>query len=209
MEMRDVMRNLRQEWLAAAAAFVLVIAAAVAVAQSTKATFSSSSDVLVQQGSTTSSVQAVEFLMPALEARVSSRPLEDQVRAGLGAAYQSTTWSAVGAADPGTGLLKLTVTSPSRAAVQPVADAYAGAIQAYGKANVVPLNVSVVDPASSPQSLRPRKVALLGVSGLVLALLAAVAVASMRAGRSRRIRRELPTREHVPSADLAHDHSLA
>ena len=191
MDVRRLFRTLRREWPVAVAVFLLVLGSALLLGSSSSAAYSSSSTLFVQPSAketTYGSVQAVQFLMPALEARVASEPLDSQVRDLLGPAFASASWKATGAADPGTGILRVTVTSKDRDVPQPAANDYATALRSYATASAIPITISVLDPASATQALASRTLLALGLSGMVLGVSLAVA-AAMLASRVRRPRR--------------------
>jgi polysaccharide biosynthesis transport protein len=187
MEVAEIWRVLRREWLAAAAVFVLAMAGTLGLVLLPSPTYQSAVTLAVspaapRSGGAVPNVQIVQFLMPALQARVESRTLAADVERSIGPTDTSTSASV----DPGTGLLTIT-SSGAAADVQRTAAAFASAlIRTQSTAENSPVEIGVLDPASPPAKTRGRGLATI-LTGLVLALslsvLTAVVVHRMRRPR--------------------------
>lgn len=187
MEVAEIWRILRREWLAAAAVFALAMAGTVALVIVPRPIYQSAvtlavSPAIPRSGGAVPNVQIVQFLMPALQARVESRTMAAEVERSIG-----PTDTATGASvDPGTGLLTIT-SSGAAADVQRTAAAFATAlIRTQSEAENSPVDVGVLDPAS-PATRAPGRGLATVLTGLVLALalsvLSAVVVHRMRRPR--------------------------
>ena len=191
MDLMKLLRTLRREWLVAVIVFAVVVEMSVLLAGPTRELHRSSSTLFLQPATTGTgsvSVQAVQFLMPALEARVSSTTMDAEVRRTLRGEVASASWTTSATTDPGTGLLRLEVVSPDPAVPPPVAEAYSTALRAYATESEIPITISVLDPPSAAVPQASRRLLSLVLSGAVLGLGAALG-AAMLAARVRRPRR--------------------
>jgi Mrp family chromosome partitioning ATPase len=200
VDSRGLLKTLRQERLAAVIAFVVIVVAAFATARSPETRYSATTTLFVRPSSSdlNTSIAVVQFLMPALEEKTSSLETATAVQTKLG--YDSIDWSASGTADPGTGILRVTVTSSKPDVPVAVANAYPDALDSYLTNARVPVTVSVLDPATAAVSVRNRRLLSLGISALVLGLAGAVltAVVVGRLRRPRRLPDEIRERFQLP-----------
>lgn len=185
MELASIVQALRREWRWAVGVFAVGVAAVVGLVASPPPTYTSSVTVVVQpssDGATGGGIAMVQFLMPALQARVQSRTMAADVLRELPAAA-SVTVSAVN--DPGTSLLTIT-TSGAQDAVQPAASAYAAAlIASQARAKGSPVQVVVLDPASPTAVLPGRGLMTLLAGGLLSAILGVAAAVGVNRLRRR------------------------
>lgn len=191
VELSKLLRTLRREWLAGLIAFAVVLELSVLLAGPGQEMYRSSSTLFVQPSVTNAnsvSVQGVQFLMPALEARVASSTMRDEVRRGLRGEVAASLWEATATTDPGTGLLRLTVVSSDPAVPPPVAEGYSARLRDYADESEIPVSITVLEPPGPALAQSSRRWLALLLSGGVLGLGAAVA-AALLAARIRRPRR--------------------
>lgn len=176
MELNDVLRVLRQEWMTAAAMFVAVLAATVALVVTPAPSYTSTVTLLVEPSDTSNgggNIAIVQFLMPALQARVESLTMATSV---TDAAPELTAAAVSATPDPGTGLLSIVTRGPADV-VQPAAQAYAKAlIRSQEAADRSPVSIGVLDPASPAAESSTRSLVTI-LAGLVLAAMLALSAA--------------------------------
>lgn len=210
MDSRGLLKTLRQERLVAVLAFLLIVAAAFLTARSPETRYSATTTLFVRPTSNdlNTSIAVVQFLMPALEEKTAGPDTARAVQTKLG--KDVVDWSASGSADPGTGILRVTVTSSDPTVPVAVANEYPAALDDYLSNAKVPVQVSVLDPAAVAVSLSTRHLLSLGVSAVVLGLAGAV-LAAVVVGRLRRPRRladeirerfQLPVLAEIPRINL-------
>ncbi|MDP9070449.1 MAG: hypothetical protein M3N68_04030 [Actinomycetota bacterium] len=195
MQLNDLIQALQRHRLLAAAAFVLCLAVSLAAAFVPAPRYRATTTVLVQpdpERAQFGTVQAVEFVMPALVAAAESRSVEAASRAQLPPAIGAADVDIAANAEPGTGVLHVYAVSTRSDAVAPLADAAAAELAQRQPANGLFL-LDVLDPARPPDApFSPAKPAIL-LSGTVLGIFSAVATALVMAA----IRGRLDTAEEI------------
>ncbi|MCI3949607.1 MAG: lipopolysaccharide biosynthesis [Acidimicrobiales bacterium] len=216
-----LVRSLTRHWFVALVAFSLCLAMGSAAALLPEKSYEATSTVSVepttgQQAAT--GVQTINFLMPSFIERIESGPFRDRVAEGLPAGVAGASVSVQGSVETGTGVLSITVGSESRAATAAWANALAERLlveMAPGQqpapepapapgssttTTVQVMDLSLIDPASTPSApSSPQVVPLLLGSALlgVFAALFATQVAA-RLRRSRDLPEQLRSRLGVP-----------
>lgn len=195
MQLNDLIQALRRHRFPAAGAFVLCLAVSLAAAFVPAPRYRATTTMLVQpdpERAQFGTVQAVEFVMPALVAAAESRSLEATLRAELPSALGAVDADIGAEAEPGTGILHVHAVSTRQDAVAPFADAAAADLAQRQPANGL-FVLDVLDPARPPDApFSPARLAIL-LSGTVLGLFAAVATALAMAT----IRGRLDTAEEI------------
>lgn len=202
MDLSDVLRALRRQWLAAVAIFVLCVAYGVYQAYAPDERFTTRSTILVQPDpeSTIQNPQTLlGFMVPSLSAQVETRSFRQKVRErvddDLPGSFRIRT---VG--DPTTGILFIEINAPSGQLAATWANAYAETLVEAPPENVTGfVTVQVLDPALAPNRpsspVRPPLIVGSVALGLVLGLFGALGVNAVRnrANRAEEIRRRFGT----------------
>lgn len=168
-------RALRNHPLVALTAFLAVALATLWAAFSPPTRFEAASVVSVQPSATNVSTQSVEYIIPSVEQRIASSAFRTGVRDQLPTPLRSGDWSVATTTSPGSGVLRISISSTRRDLVMPVANAYATFLTMQ-KLSKIPVEVVVVNPASGSLSLSHRTTVLVSGFGLaaILAGLAAL-----------------------------------
>jgi tyrosine-protein kinase len=143
---------------------------------------------------TSSDVQVVSFLMPALQAEVQSPTFGRTVRGQLPARAKAGSYAVSSAVESGTGLLVITAKSQDAGIVSTVANKYAATLITASPYHG--LRIRVISAAQRPTGPEgPPRIAIL-VSGLALACILAVlaALVGHAASRHRRVKDEVQRR---------------
>ena len=186
---------MRRFWVVALVALGACLAAAAALALLSPKHYEATATVAVKPRSP-SGVELVEFMIPALQARVESRGLHQALAATVA---RGNDFGVAAVASPGSGVVRIVVRSTDQEAVAPIANEVAVRLQQpspdAGVLVVVPLDAAVrpaapVAPATAPLLL----------SGLVLGLIAAVfaALAAQSVSRRNQLGAQLRDRLGVP-----------
>lgn len=186
MELNELLLALRRHWfivLVAVGGFTLIGWAAAFLPPNSY----SSTTVLLGQPTTGatdySSIQAVQFLLPGLAEQANGHGLIGAARKGLPQALAQVDGSFHAVAEPDGGILRITVTSQSRAFVAPAANALAGEIVRQNAA-VKLLQLSVLDLARTPlQPSGPIRTPVFAgslVLGFIVGLFGAVGADAVR-----------------------------
>ena len=218
-----LVRSLTRHWFVALVAFGLCLALGSAAALLPEKSYEATSTVSVepttgQQAAT--GVQTINFLMPSFIERVQSGPFRARVAKGLPAGVASAPVSVRGSVETGTGVLSITVGSKSRAATAAWANALAERLvaemapgeqpapaptpapgsSATTSTTVQVMDLSVIDPASTPSSPSSPQVVPLLLGSALLGLFAALFATQMaaRLRRSRDLPEQLRSRLGVP-----------
>jgi uncharacterized protein involved in exopolysaccharide biosynthesis len=191
MEVATLKRALQRHWLAALVTFAVVSVITVLATVLPQQRYESTSVLSVQPLNRNVSTGMIEFLIPSLEARVDGPSLRADVAASLPPDLRGSTW-AVGTVVPaGSGVLRITVTSPDPDVPGPAANAYAE-ILANEEFGMQAVDVLVIDPASTASTTSPGTTVL--VSGFGLAVILALLVAF---GLHAWTQRPLPNSGHI------------
>lgn len=188
MEPSHLFWALRRHAVLVGFVFVVIAAGTAWAAVTPENRYSAKSTISVEPtevGGTGASVQQITFLMPALQEDLTSDRLRATVDEGLVSGLPNAAYSVSSSVDSGTGVLRVIVDSGSREVVAPVANGYAAAL-ASEVSTKRGLQGRVVDEASTPSSPSGPARAGTWLSGLVLACLVAIGVASVAAARDRR-----------------------
>jgi Mrp family chromosome partitioning ATPase/capsular polysaccharide biosynthesis protein len=217
-----LVRSLTRHWFVALVAFSLCLAMGSAAALLPEKSYEATSTVSVepttgQQAAT--GVQTINFLMPSFIERIESKPFRDRVAEGLPTGVATAPVAVHGSVETGTGVLSITVGSESRSATAAWANALAERLlleMAPGQRQPAPepvpapgssttttvqvMDLSLIDPASTPSApSSPQVVPLLlgsALLGLFAALFATQLAARLR--RSRDLPEQLRSRLGVP-----------
>ena len=216
-----LVRSLTRHWIVALVAFSLCLAMGSAAALLPEKSYEATSTVSVepttgQQAAT--GVQTINFLMPSFIERIESGPFRDRVAEGLPAGVAGAPVSVQGSVETGTGVLSITVGSESRAATAAWANALAQRLvdeMAPGQEAVPPpapapdssttttvqvMDLSLIDPASTPSIPSSPKVVPLLLGSALLGVFAALFTTQVaaRLRRSRDLPEQLRSRLGVP-----------
>lgn len=185
-----LVRNLSRHWFVALVAFSVCLALGAAAALLPEKRYEATSTVSVepttgQQAS--AGVQTINFLIPSFIERVESRPFRDRVARELPRGVARAPVDVRGSVEDGTGVISINVASVRRSATALWANALAQQLLAEGPRDQSPsaptplpspgatttttiqvLNLSVINPASTPSSpSSPQVVPLLLGSALL------------------------------------------
>ena len=186
MDLRDLFDAIRRNWLSGATAFTAVMVLGVLAAYLPAERFTASATVLVQpnfENGQLGAVQAVQFMMPSLEAKVESTTFSRQAyrRMDTGSIRRAVRVNAL--ADPGTGILTITTSSGGPEAVAAVANAHAEELVSQPPAGdlvLVTLLERAVTPVSPSSPVRPPILFGASILGVIAGVLVAIAAQSLR-----------------------------
>lgn len=205
MELTDVFRTVRRYWILVAAVFLIVAGAAGAAALLPADQYQATSSVLVRpqvDDDAIASIQAVEFLMPALEQQAESPLLVETAAPDLVDDLDAAGGTVTAAVDPQSGILRITVEAEDPAVVAPAADSLAEAVIDENPAPEL-LLMTVLEPARVPTAPSgPARVPVLA-GGLVLAAILAVFAALGASAFRRRLDRANEIRSRFQTDVLA------
>lgn len=198
MEQGSLLRAVRRFWLLelliVVALLALVAVPAALAADRYRATTTVSIGPSAAPGESLGSTDLIEFEMPAVQRELEGAQFAATVRSALRLPAERR-WSATGAIQPGSGVLRISVSSADRDLVRPVADAYARQL-----ATSVPerraVSVVALDRAGSVAQIAPKPVRgiVLGLAlGLVVAITTALLIDPLTRDRPR-TRRGRPAR---------------
>lgn len=181
MKRNGPLRFLRKrQTLLALTTFVLVAAGTLFAAFLPNERFESTAVISVEPKGTDVTTQLVNFLIPTVEARIEGQSLAGQVASQLPAGLAQSGWDVKTSVEPGSGVMRITVSSDNRDVPMAAANAYAQTLdQAIPGTEV--LDAVVIDPASRTTVVSSRSTVL--VSGMSLAVILAFLVA-VAAGKS-------------------------
>jgi len=197
VEPREILGAVRRFWAVALIVLSACLAAAEAVVALSPKHYEATATVAVKPRSP-SGVELVEFMIPALEARVESRSLHQALAAAV-ARGGGGDFGVNAVINPGSGVMRIVVRGTDQEAVAPIANNVALRLrqpsQDAGVLVVLPLDAAV-RPAAP---VAPAAVPLL-LSGLVLGLIAAVfgALALQSVSRRNELGAQLRDRLGVP-----------
>jgi hypothetical protein len=174
-------RALRAHPVTALIVFVAVALVALWAALIPQPHYEATSVVSIQPASANVSTQSVEYLIPSIEQRLASVAYRDRVHADLPSSYSDATWLVSTANTPGSGVLRIVISSARRDVVVGVSNAYADRLSKE-RLSTVPIEVMPINPATSASAQSSRKTVL--VSGFGLALILAALAALMRSSLS-------------------------
>ncbi|MCI3948550.1 MAG: hypothetical protein K0R11_484, partial [Acidimicrobiales bacterium] len=206
-----LVRSLTRHWIVALVTFSFCLALGSTAALLPEKSYEATSTVSVepttgQQAAT--GVQTINFLMPSFIERIESQPFRDRVAQDLPAGVADAPVGVTGSVETGTGVLSITVGSESRAATAAWANALAQRLvdeMAPGQEAVPPpapapdssttttvqvMDLSLIDPASTPSIPSSPKVVPLLLGSALLGVFAALFTTQV-AARLRRSR-DLP-----------------
>ena len=169
-------RALRAYPILAILVFAFTAAPSVLLGLSTDAQYASTAVVSIQPARPDVSTAAIEYLMPSVRERIIALPFAEKVRQQLPEALRDQDMAISSTVPPGSGLVRISVTSSNPDVPVPAANVYAQEL-VETKVTVVPVDLVLINPATDTQRVfeGPRIiVAGLGLS-LILAMLAALA----------------------------------
>jgi Mrp family chromosome partitioning ATPase/capsular polysaccharide biosynthesis protein len=216
-----LVRTLTRHWLVGLVVFGLCLAMGCAAALLPEKTYEANSTVSVepttgQQAAT--GVQTINFLMPSFIERVESQPFRRRVARALPAGVAAAPVSIRGSVKTGTGVLSISVSSQDRVATAAWANALAARLvteMAPGdrsaptpapqpgsttSTTVQVMDLSLIDPASTPSSPSSPQVVPILLGSVLLGLFAALFATQMaaRLRRARDLPEQLRSRLGVP-----------
>jgi capsular polysaccharide biosynthesis protein len=176
----------RRQGILALATLVVVVAGTLVAAFVPKDRYEATAVVSVEPGDPNVNTQLVNFLIPTVEARIEGQSLAAEVASRLPADLAQAGWTVRTSVEPGSGVLRITVSSDDRDVPLTTANAYAQTLDERIPGTQV-LDAVVIDPASRTVVVSSRPTIL--ISGLSLALILSVLVgfglrAPAEAGRS-------------------------
>ena len=198
MELRQVLRDLRQNVGVALAVLVLCVVAGGAAAFVPKAHYQSTLQVLVQPATNvpaTDSIPVIEAVLPQLPTEATDSATVAKARATLSPQDQVPAVDVAATADTSSDVLTITATSTSASAASAMANAVEAEVKAQQPAAAV-YNLYVPSPARVPGSpTNPRTPILIGAFGFGVIL--AVFAAMWAAGIRRRLSRVTEVKERI------------
>lgn len=189
MDIRQVLRDLRQNLLVVLLAFAVCVAAGAAAAYLPAAQYQASTQLLLYPSSTdpAGGVQVIQYIILQLPTEATNSSTLTAVRDSLPQADAAAGVSVTAAAPPTTDVLTISVTADA----PDVAAVYANAVAAYVE-GLQPKNalysIKDLSPALPPTSpSNPRKPVLVGTIGLgvIVAVFAGITAAGIRRRFSR------------------------
>ena len=199
MELSDLARIMRRQWLAAGLAFFLFLAAGMAAALLPASQYAASSQVLVSPAATEAfNSQVLGVMVANLAALTNSQAFALPVERSLPPAVAGRRVSIGTTIDPVGSVLTITAKSTDSSAVAPWANAFASALLTAGPGNnLVKLEqLNVAQQPTKPSSPARKAIlvgaAILALLGAFLAALTANAVRN-RLDRAERIHRRFGT----------------
>lgn len=186
---------MRRFWAVALVAVGACLAAAATLALFSPKHYEATATVAVKPRSA-SGVELVEFMIPALEARVESRGLHQALAATVG---RGSDFGVDAVVNPGSGVVRIVVRGTDQEAVAPIANDVAVRLQQPSPDAGV-LVVTPLDAAARPAVPVAPATAPLLLSGLVLGLITAVfaALAAQSVSRRNQLGAQLRDRLGVP-----------
>lgn len=186
LTLADVGTALRRFWALAMAILALAVGAGIAVAVVRGPTYQSTAALNVvpatQESFRLGGPQAVEFLVPAVLTRIESRFFEFEVRRRLPRSVAGAPISISATNVPGTSVVELEVESPSAPTAVAAARFTVERVSEFPRSDLI--NITILSaPAPAKSLTAERRVPIIVasvVTGLVLALLVAVAVHRLR-----------------------------
>jgi hypothetical protein len=183
MDLSTLGRALRRHPVAAVITFVIVLGVALLGAFVPTQKYESTSVLAVQPVSVSGSEASdlTTFLIPTIQAQIASDTMKASIRSSLDGSAKSASWTASSTNDPGSGVLRVRVSTTDKADAATITDAYASALIASPPGDGK-LAISSVDKAKVPSSASfpPRSTLYIaGVGGgIILACLVALAMGS-------------------------------
>ena len=205
MELSDYVRILRRNWALITAATLLVGLAALILSLTTAPTYAAQTKLFVatqssgsiadlQQGNTFTQARVQSYAETATTPSV-LQPVVDSLALGITAAELSENVEAI--ADPTTVLLTINASSESPVEAAAIAQAVAESLvntvrdlESTNEAAASPVKLSVVTPATAPQSPAAPNIAVNTVLGLIVGLLVGLGTAIVRSMTDTRVRSE-------------------
>ncbi|MEO6715012.1 MAG: hypothetical protein ABIM89_16515 [Mycobacteriales bacterium] len=180
MELSQLLRTLRREWVTLVGIFVVVMATTLIQARLPTTSYASTTTLLVSpktESGYSAGIQIVGFVVPAIEAQVGGATLRSRVE-DASPAIADASYGVGVSSRPGTGVLNLTANSSDASLVSDIAASYARQLIDLQPKDS-PIAISVLEPASPPVATTVSQLRLL-VGGAVLALTLAVIGALLR-----------------------------
>jgi len=210
MDLSELVHIIRRYWVVAFASFLAVSIVGAAAAFLPANRYEATATLLGQPNPNQlqfSSVQAVQFVLPGLAKQVESPSFTEDVRKGLPVALRNADTGVTSTADPGSGVVRITVESTSQNAAAPAANALAAKLIVNNPSSDL-LKLTVIDKARRPTapSSPVRLPILLGT--FVLALIAALFAAIVTNALRRRFDRASEIRSRFGEAVLGEIPSL-
>lgn len=178
MELKELLKTLRQRWLLALTVLWVVVAAGYAAATLPEERFTAVATLLAQPDPDRvefGQVQVVEFLMPSIETRVESDAMSEAVEASVPPAATARAFEIAFDNEPGTGIVEIHATSPDPRAAATLANGVAELLL-DDRANPELLRLTLVDAARPPSEPSSPPKTTIFVGSFVLGVIAAVFV---------------------------------
>lgn len=200
MELSDVTIALRRHWAVAALAMVFWLLVGAFLALTPEAQYQTSATLLVGPAAQDSSVEAVNFQMPAIEAVLESSSFRRKIRQTLPADVAGAPVSISADITAGSGIVFVSVKGPKPRADAAWATALVKGIIGEDVANPSIVQATVLDEAGVPSTPVSPKRTPIFLGTIVLGLISAVFASSVmfRARKALNVVEEIERRLGVP-----------
>jgi hypothetical protein len=181
--------------------FGLVTSATLVAAFLPKSQYESTTIVAIQPANSRVSTTTIEYVIPSIQARIGGGAMAAVVADQLPGRLGGKSWAVSSSVVPGSGVLRITVTSRTPELPKPAADAYAHALTTEPLGSI-PVDVVSINPATDVVSVSKRNPVLISGLGLavLLGLLGALARLAWSEGGTRDDRELADLYPHARSA---------